>query len=118
MRTGWSIITAAAATALPLLFSHAAWAQAAAALSGQISSAKEGAMEGVVVSAKKAGGTVTVSVVTDAKGHYSFPASRLDPGKYAVTIRAIGYELDGPKSADVAAGTAATTDLTLRPTKK
>ncbi len=31
-------------------------------------------MEGVVVSAKKAGGTITVSVVSDEKGRYSFPA--------------------------------------------
>jgi virginiamycin B lyase len=115
MRIPFSMLAAVAAICLVPGLANA---QQGVALSGQISSAKEGAMEGVVVSAKKAGGTVTVSVVTDAKGHYSFPASRLDPGKYAVTIRAIGYELDGPKSADVAAGTAATTDLTLRPTKK
>ena len=81
MRTGWSIITAAAATALPLLMSHAAWAQASAALTGEVSSAKEGAMEGVVISAKKAGGTITVSVVSDKNGHYNFPAERLEPGK-------------------------------------
>ncbi len=73
MRTGWSTITAAAATALPLILSLAAYAQAPAALTGQVSSAKEGAMEGVVVSAKKAGGTITVSVISDDKGRYSLP---------------------------------------------
>ena len=38
-------------------------AQAPDALVGQVSSAQEGAMEGVVVSARKAGSIVTVSVV-------------------------------------------------------
>jgi streptogramin lyase len=97
---------------------HAASAQAPAILSGQVSSAKEGAMEGVIVSAKKAGGTVAVSVVTDASGHYRFPAARLEPGQYTLTIRAAGFELDGPKAADVAAGRTATADITLRPTKR
>jgi len=32
-------------------------------------------MEGVVVSAKKAGSTVTVSVVSDGQGRFSFPSS-------------------------------------------
>ena len=51
----------------------AAQNQAPAALTGQVTSEAEGAMEGVVVSAKKAGSIVTVSVVTDAQGRYSFP---------------------------------------------
>jgi virginiamycin B lyase len=86
---------------MPLL---SAEAQAAAALSGQVSSADEGAMEGVLVSAKKQGSTITVTVVTDAKGHYSFPADRLDAGHYALGIRAAGYDLDGPRAVDIAAG--------------
>jgi virginiamycin B lyase len=79
-------------------------AQAAAALTGQVTSAEEGAMEGVLVSAKKQGSTITVTVVTDAKGRYSFPADRLDAGHYALGIRAAGYDLDGPKAVDIAAG--------------
>jgi virginiamycin B lyase len=43
-------------------------AQSAAILTGHVSSAEEGAMEGVVVSAKKDGATLTVSVVTDKEG--------------------------------------------------
>ena len=39
-------------------------------------------MEGVVVSAKHDGSTITISVVTDAQGRYAFPAARLEPGKY------------------------------------
>jgi virginiamycin B lyase len=84
--------------------STSALAQAAAALSGQVTSAEEGAMEGVLVSAKKDGSTITVTVVTDAKGEYSFPADRLGAGHYAIATRAIGYDLSGPKAVDVATG--------------
>jgi hypothetical protein len=41
----------------------AAQAQTQDALIGQITSAEEGAMEGVLVSAKKTGSTITISVV-------------------------------------------------------
>src|SRR5712692_6695111 len=116
MRISWSITPAATAAALFVL-PLAAHAQAAAALTGQVSSVKEGAMEGVVVSAKKAGGTITVSVVTDEKGRYSFPAERLEPGHYTLGARAAGYDLDGPKAADVTAGQAATADIKLKPTQ-
>jgi virginiamycin B lyase len=92
-------------------------AQGSPALNGQVSSAEEGAMEGVVVSAKPDGGTITVSVVSDDKGHYSFPAARLAPGPYAITIRAVGYDLDGPGAAEVAAGKTASADLKLKKTK-
>ncbi len=113
MRTRWLITTAAAALfALPQF----AQAQAPAALTGQVSSVKEGAMEGVVVSAKKAGGTITVSVVSDEKGRYTFPAERLEPGHYALGARAAGYDLEGPTAADVAAGQPATADIKLKPT--
>jgi virginiamycin B lyase len=88
----------------------------AAALTGQVTSAEEGLMEGVVVSAKKQGSTITVSVVTDAKGQYSFPAARLDAGHYAIAIRAAGYDLDGSKTADIAAG-GAKADLKLVKTR-
>src|SRR5467141_116017 len=73
----------------------AAQNQPPAALTGLVTSEAEGAMEGVVVSAKKAGSTVTVSVVSDAQGHYRFPANRLSAGKYSLKIRAIGYDLIG-----------------------
>jgi virginiamycin B lyase len=93
-----------------------AFAQSAVALSGEVSSAAEAAMEGVLVSAKRDRTTITVTVVSDEKGRYSFPAARLEPGRYSLTARAIGYELDGPKSADVTAG-GTTVDIRLRPTK-
>ena len=97
--------------AVSALMSESAHAQAAAALSGQVSSAEEGAMEGVLVSAKK--DTITVTVASDDKGRYSFPQDRLEPGHYSIAIRAGGYNLVGPKEVDVAAGTAATADVKL-----
>src|SRR5947209_7249068 len=72
-----------------------ALAQTSDALVGQVTSAQEGAMEGVLVSAKRAGSIVTVSVVTDRDGRYRFPAARLEPGAYTLAIRAAGYDLDG-----------------------
>jgi streptogramin lyase len=67
-----------------------------AQLSGRVSSAEEGAMEGVLVSAKREGSTITVTVVSDAQGRYRFPAKRLAPGRYVLRVRAVGYELDSP----------------------
>jgi len=94
-----------------------AHAQGGAALQGAVNSAKEGPMEGVVVTAKKDGSTIAVSVATDKTGHYSFPAGRLEPGHYTLKIRATGYDLDGAPAADVKAGAAAAADLKLVPTK-
>jgi streptogramin lyase len=91
-------------------------AQAAATLSGQVSSAEEGPMEGVLVSAKKDGSTITTTVVTNEKGEYSFPAGRLDAGHYTISTRAIGYDLDGPKTVDIAASDAKA-DIKLVKTK-
>src|SRR5256885_12657852 len=54
--------------------------QTSTALTGLVSSAEEGAMEGVVVSAKKAGSMVTVSVVSDERGRFAFPSSKLRSG--------------------------------------
>jgi streptogramin lyase len=72
------------------------------ALTGKVTSQAEGAMEGVIVGAKKVGSTITTWVVSNAQGQYSFPRARLEPGKYAISIRAVGYEL--PKtSVDVTA---------------
>jgi virginiamycin B lyase len=91
-------------------------AHAQTALSGKVSSAREGAMEGVVVSAKKDGSTITISVVTDAQGRYQFPAERLQAGHYTLAARASGYDVDGHPSADVGGGKDAVADLSLKTT--
>jgi virginiamycin B lyase len=91
-------------------------AQGQAALTGQVTSEAEGAMEGVVVSAKKQDSIVMVSVTTDAKGHFSFPEDRLEPGHYTIMTRAVGYDLAGPTTADVAAEKTTNVDLKLKKT--
>ena len=111
-----SIVAVVGLLAVTLLLPEPTAAQTAA-LSGQVTSAKEGAMEGVVVSAKKVGSTITVSVATDDKGRFSFPATRLAPGQYALTTRAIGYDLEGPKTAEVLAGQTTSVEIKLAPTK-
>ena len=99
------------------LFAAAAHAQGAAALTGQVSSVEEGAMEGVVVSAKKDGSTISISIITDERGRFAFPAARLEPGHYTLKARAAGYELEGGAAADVAAGGEAKAELKLRKAK-
>ena len=83
-----------------------------AALTGTVSSPEEGKMEGVVVSAKRPGSTIMVSVSTNAQGQYSFPQDRLAPGAYDITIRAIGYTLK-PTAATIPSGGSTQLDLTL-----
>ena len=70
-------------------------------------------MEGVLVSAKNASSKITVTVVTDGQGRYRFPAAKLGPGQYALSIRAVGYNLDSPRTVEVTRGKTATADLKL-----
>jgi len=87
--------------------------QKPAALTGTVSSQAEGKMEGVVVSAKRQGSTIMVSVVSHADGRYAFPKDRLEPGVYDITMRAIGYTL--PRTtATVTADAPAALDLDLK----
>jgi streptogramin lyase len=88
-----------------------------AALAGRVSSQEEGPMEGVLVSAKKTGSTVAVTVVSDAQGRYSFPRARLEPGRYALRIRAGGYDLNDPGPVEISAQKTAQLDLKLVKTK-
>jgi streptogramin lyase len=91
--------------------------QMPAAISGTVSSAAEGNMEGVLVTAHKDGSIVTVSVTTDAKGHYAFPENRLEPGHYSLAIRAVGYDLSAPASTNVVSEQTSTVNMSLVPTK-
>src|SRR5262249_29204163 len=71
------------------------------ALTGHVTSQEEGAMEGVLVSAKRAGSKITITVVSDEHGQYSFPRSRLEPGQYTIRIRAVGYDLENSSPTEV-----------------
>jgi virginiamycin B lyase len=111
------LVTGLGLAALLLAGERVSAAEPTAALAGRVSSAEEGAMEGVLVSARGAGSTVTVTVVSDAQGSYRFPATRLAPGPYTLAIRAAGYELVGDAATEVAAAGPTSRDLTLRRTE-
>src|SRR5262249_43435097 len=87
------------------------------ALTGHVTSAEEGPMEGVLVSAKRNASTVTVTVVSGRDGRYRFPASRLEPGEYALRIRAAGYDLESLAPATVASSATTIVDLKLQKTR-
>ena len=94
-------VTSVLALAVAVLFWTAvnrlnAQSAGAVALTGVVSSVEEGPMEGVLVSAKRAGSTIAVTVVSDGQGRYRFPRTGLEPGSYAIRVRAVGYELNGP----------------------
>ena len=114
------IYLASVATAVLALAGPPAWAAdgtlTGQVLTGQVSSVEEGAMEGVLVSAQQEGSSIRTTVVSDAQGRYAFPADRLAPGRYKISVRAVGYELDGESVASVGAGEATRADLRLKKT--
>jgi hypothetical protein len=75
--------SAAFALALPAFAADQVLSGAVTAQSGQ-------KLEGVTVSAKLEGSTITTSVYTDASGVYVFPP--LPAGKYRVWAQALGFE--------------------------
>src|SRR5712691_4802987 len=121
MRPRTLLIVATAALAAGIISSApgdlSAQGSGPAALTGVVTSQEEGPMDGVVVNARRDGANFTVSVVSDAQGKYSFPRTHLEPGKYAITIRAVGYDLADPGPANVAAGKTASVNLKLQKTK-
>jgi len=77
----------ACATILPVVTaSHAA----DQILAGAITARSGQKLEGVTVSAKREGSTITTSVYTDTAGAYVFPP--LPAGKYRVWAQALGFE--------------------------
>src|SRR5215469_7494076 len=84
IQTGLTIISAAAALACtPAL--------ADALLSGTIKTPDGKLLDGVTVSAKPDGGTVTTSVFTDENGQYFFPP--LPTGHYRVWAQALSFQI-------------------------
>src|SRR5437764_4677558 len=120
MRANLMLTLAATAAAAAMVFPpliDAVRAEGQAVLTGIVSSEAEGKMEGVVVTAHRPGSIVQVSVTTDAEGRYSFPRNRLEPGEYALSIRAVGYDIDSPAKATVATEKVANADIKLKQTK-
>jgi virginiamycin B lyase len=102
-----SLLVTTAAVAVSVMHALLGVSQVSAqVLAGQVASAEEGNMEGVVVTAKKTGSTIAISVVSDEQGNFRFPTAKIEPGQYSLRIRAIGFELDGPRTVEVTAQTA------------
>lgn len=97
--------------ALPATTALRAQSVAPPALAGQVASVEEGAMEGVLVTARKTGASIATTVVSDASGHYAFPRARLEPGSYAITMRAASMRDGGTATYNPAAHV----EVTVRP---
>ena len=70
-------------------------------------------MEGVLVSARRTGSTITYTVVSGRDGRFAFPGGSLSAGRQELSIRAVGYELEAPAATDAGASV----DLRLRRSK-
>jgi len=121
MRNNLLLAVVAGATALVICAasdsSSPLRAQSGIALTGLVISEEEDRMQGVVVSARREGSPISISVVTDETGRYNFPESKLPDGDYLLKIRAIGYDLVGPGEIDVRSGVTANAIIKLKKTK-
>jgi len=86
------------------------------ALQGTVSSADEGKMEGVVVTAQKKNSVISISVITDKNGHYQFPRTKLDDGDYSLRLRATGYVPEKTLTTTVVNSKPNTVDIKLKKT--
>ena len=81
-------------------------------LTGTVKGSDGKPMEGVAVSARAQGASITTSVWTNQNGAYAFPA--LDGGRYRVWAQAVGF--DRPiAEATIAPGKGVQQDFTLKP---
>ena len=69
------------------------------------------------MTAKKNGSTISITVVSDAQGNFSFPAGRLEPGAHRLSIRAVGYQLEEPRVVVVKEGETVATEVKLSKAK-
>ncbi len=74
-------------------------------------------MEGVLVSARRSGSPITLTVVSDSSGQFRFPNGKLSAGRSEISIRAVGYELDRPAAVELDAKKSAVIEIRLRRSK-
>jgi virginiamycin B lyase len=86
--------------ALPVCLFAAAVSTAHADLSGTITSAQESMMEGVIVTARLQGSSISHTVVTQKDGSFTFPSKLLVKGTYHLSVRATGYQLESNVQAE------------------
>src|SRR5881396_65581 len=96
MSKAQSLLLACAASLLAATAAH----PADQLLSGAITARSGQKLEGVTVSAKLEGSTITTSVYTDTAGNYFFPP--LSAGRYRVWAQALGFEI-GKGAVDLSA---------------
>jgi streptogramin lyase len=109
----FAVLAAAAAYAWTAAPSTAA--EEVSPLAGKIVSPTGEPLAGIPVKARRADSTMTVSVYTDAKGEYSFPAwSDVRPGNYKVFVDLPTFEKVNKDGIGVAAGKTAHADFTLK----
>jgi streptogramin lyase len=113
IRKSCLVFVVALAAALPAYSKD----QPVAALTGVVTSEAEGRMGGVLITARPQGANMTVTVISDDQGRFAFPPGKLQPGKYALTIRAVGYELAGQTAAEIKPSGAARADIKLVKTR-
>ncbi len=112
-RTAWMFGVVLAALTAGLVVPIGLGAQRGVALSGVVSSPREGKMEGVVVTVRRDGAPYATSVVTGSGGKYSFPSTHVGPGRYTITTRATGYDQPDTATVEIGLNKAATADITL-----
>lgn len=95
-----------------------AFAQSSVSLTGIVSSEAEGPMEGVLVKAKQAAGNITITVVSNVQGRYAFPASKISPGQYILSVRAAGYEVPNHRMSITVGPTTTNIDIQLKKVSK
>jgi virginiamycin B lyase len=107
------VLLALMIAAVAFVYTRTARTQSTIALSGRVSSTEEGPMEGVLISAKKTGSTITITVVSDEQGRFQFPAAKLPPGQFSLAIRAVGYDLENARALEISPDRPTTVDLKL-----
>ena len=92
------------------------YAQGQSLLEGKVTSARGEAVAAIPVRAHRANSNITVSVYTNSRGEYSFPAwSDVTPGSYAVAIQVPDFEHVTRDGVALAAGKTTRLDLSLQP---
>ena len=95
---------------------YAQGAQGTALLEGKVVSSGGAAVAAIPVRAHRANSNMTVSVYTNSRGEYSFPAwSDVAPGSYSVVIQLPDFQPLTRDGVTLAAGKTTRVDLTLQP---
>jgi len=109
-------LTVVLAVAYFYLGSSRTFAQGQSLLEGRVTSTAGEAVAWIPVRAHRANSNMTVTVYTNARGEYSFPAwSDVAPGEYSVAIQLPDFEPHAQDGVTLAAAETTQLDLTITP---